>query len=449
MKKVFLKYNHISNLDDYYNQCIQDIGDFYQQLPYNHDYLILETEDLDDAFSNKIPTDTEWVVVVQAGHCTLDRGLYDDCIQHCIDSNASLMGHILNFDDQYPHLHPQLIIINYQSWKNCGSPQLNYDSQPSEFISVSYSSSKETFHDQYTPYWLAPTSPIKEYFVQEMQVGAYFIKSLLEKGLTVYNIPQEQRDKKFHLYPDQCWREFNRFFLQGEYHGTNSSQQYYSSLMKHLADQAPKQYYFLNTEPLTKINANQSITHYAGVASGIKLFCTMIKNKFDSNTSVTIFDFSAVALRFQKYLIDYWDGDFDNYQVTCKDFEKWNADHYPCVPSGPWEDNYKYILDQLQISKHQFQEYWNLYKKLDHKFIDINLYNFDDQQILVDLCIPHNQSYIWVSNAFYMEYSLVQYGKERLKSFRQSLLELIEKSEANIILDSNDFWSQGLITFNN
>ena len=90
-----------------------------------------------------------------------------------------------------------------------------------------------------------------------------------------------------------------------------------------------------------------------------------------------------------------------------------------------------------------------MYKKLDHKFIDINLYNFDDQQILVDLCIPHNQSYIWVSNAFYMEYSLVQYGKERLKSFRQSLLELIEKSEANIILDSNDFWSQGLITFNN
>jgi hypothetical protein len=195
------------------------------------------------------------------------------------------------------------------------------------------------------------------------------------------------------------------------------------------------------------VPAGTHIDHYAGVASGLKLFCTMVRNGFDATTAVTVFDFSDIALKFQQYLIASWSGTLANYEIVCRQFEDQNPGHHPCLPSGAWSDTYDHILRELGLTAEEFQEHWARYSHLNHRFERINLYDVDGQDRLAYICSQHNHSYVWVSNAFWMEYSLIRQGKDQLHEIRQSFVQSLNRSQANIILDVNDFWHQGLLTF--
>ena len=448
MKKVFLQYNQLSHLPAEYQQRMWDIADFHQQLPYDHEFIVQRTDNLDQAFQELNEVNPDWVVVVSLGHCSQNRGLYDECIASAIELDVPLLCHIMNFPDQYPHLHPQLFAVNYAVWQQCGSPSWNYSGAAESFRTRVFTASEQTFHDDYTPYRMSPTGRRQQYNVAEMQVGAQVIRAFFEQNYTIHNILDPQRDTKFHLYPDQEWNKFNEFLNGNDYTGSNAAQKHYCGLITHLNDQVRKQYYVLNTEALTNVSASTKIDHYAGVASGLKLFCTAVRNGFDDSTSVTFFDFSPVALQFQRAMLKNWDGNLDTYQMHCKKFERATPGHYPCLPSGEWEDTYNHILRELDIDKEHFQLQWLLFCLLDHKFELINIYDYSDQAKLIDLCKEHKQTYLWISNAFYMEYSLVKLGKAHLGSTKTNLYNKINESGANIILDSNDFWSQGLITFN-
>jgi len=446
-KHTIIKYNNIAHLPSDYQQRVMDLGNFYQQLPFQHTYQVVETTDLDQAFAD-LPTDTEWVVVVAAGHTTQDRNLYDRLIGECRLLNATLMCHIMNFPDQYPHLHPQIFCIRYQHWLSMGSPSWAPDHQPYDFVSKQYEASPETFHDGYTPHWLRPVEGTQQYQGQFLQTGSQVIRACLEHGRMIYNIPEHIRHRKHHLYPDQMADEFGAFLAGGTYTGTHPAQKYYVELIDHLAATVRSQYYMLNTEPLTTYRSEHPITHYAGVASGLKLFCTMIRNGFDLNTAVTIFDFSEAALKFQRYLIDNWTGNLDTYQTVCDEFAAANPGYYPCRPTGPWEDTYQQMLQELGgLSRREFKNLWLDYCHREHQFLHINLYDENDQQALAAVCEPHQQSYVWISNAFWMEYSLIQQGRDSLSDRRSAFMQAIDETGAAVVVDTNDFWHQGLLTF--
>ena len=447
MKKVLIRYTNISHCDQEYQQRIQDIGGFYQQLPFGHDYQIIDSNNLDQTFI-ELPADTSWVVVLAVGHCTQDRGLYDELIEIAVTAGSPLVGHILNFPDQYPHLHPQLFAVDYQVWLRVGKPTWEYDSRPQAFSSYTIIASNETYHDNYTPYWIMPGKELNEYSVSEMQVGAEVIRRLLEHQHTIINVPESIRQKKFHLYPDQDWQMFNAFFQGQPYLGANSSQKQYTELLEHLAKQVRRQYYALNTEPLARIPASIPISHYAGVASGLKLVATMIKNGYDENTKITHFDFSSAALEFQQYIRDNWNGNLTNYQLVCDQFLQSTTNLYPCAPLGSWDSNIQHLLEYIEISQEEFQQHWQHYLTLDVTFMNCNLYEADGQIKLAERCKLFASSYVWVSNAFYMEYSLVKLGKKYLETKRNEFVDNLSKSSALILLDTEDPWRQGIITIN-
>jgi hypothetical protein len=136
------------------------------------------------------------------------------------------------------------------------------------------------------------------------------------------------------------------------------------------------------------------------------------------------------------------------YQGLCKKFEDAHPDNFPCLPSGAWEDSYQYVLDQLGLDAVDFQKSWQKYQKLNHRFEKINLYDTDDQQRLVDILKAQGGfAYVWISNAFYMEYSMITIGKENLKHIRNSFVDQLRRSGTHGVLDSHDHWSQGLIRF--
>jgi hypothetical protein len=447
MKKVIIKYNNISHLDAAYQQSVLDLANFYQQLPYQHNFMVIDSTDLDRTFALEVPADTDWVVVVAAGHTTQDRNLYYDLVNVGILHRSPLVCHIMNFPDQYPHLHPQIFAVNFQTWRSMGSPVWAHQHRPYDFVSTEFEASALTFHDNYTPIWLKPLTGTRQYTGAFLQQGAEVIRACLDHGYKIMNIPQWIRDCKHHLYPDQDSVAFGQFLAGGAYNGQHPAQIHYVGLIAHLADQVQRQYYVLNTEPLTTIPAGTHIDHYAGVASGLKLFCNMVQNGFDDNTAVTVFDFSDIALKFQKYLIDSWSGTLANYEIVCRQFEDQNPGHHPCLPSGAWSDTYDHILRELNLSPEEFRVKWNEYCHREHRFEKINLYDSEGQQRLVNICANYDQSYIWVSNAFWMEYSLIKLGKDCLRQIRQNFIDNITSSGADIILDTNDHWHQGLLTF--
>jgi hypothetical protein len=448
MIKVLIKYNQITHLPEDYQSRVKSLSDFYQQIPFDSDFIVVDTDDLDRCFTDIENINPDWVVVISLGHCTQDRYLYDKAIDHCQENHIQLLAHVMDFENQYPHIHPQMCVINYRSWKEAGKPTWNYVPGPVEVSAKNYVPSEEKFHDSYTPLWLRPLEGTKKEIFPDLQVGAKVIDSFMTRGWEIHNIPTALRKNKWHLYPDQCWSEFHSFLKGETYQGTNSAQKHYAGLIGHLSDQVRRQYYVLNTEPLTTVGADQVISQYAGVASGIKLFCSMTKNGFNDDTAVTIFDFSDVALEFQRYLIEEWNGDFSVYQVLCKKFEDAHPDNFPCLPSGAWEDSYQYVLDQLGLDAVDFQKSWQKYQKLNHRFEKINLYDTDDQQRLVDILKAQGGfAYVWISNAFYMEYSMITIGKENLKHIRNSFVDQLRRSGTHGVLDSHDHWSQGLIRF--
>ena len=82
------------------------------------------------------------------------------------------------------------------------------------------------------------------------------------------------------------------------------------------------------------------------------------------------------------------------------------------------------------------------YKKL-------NLYDRADQFHIGELCSLFDTNYVWISNAFWMEYSLIKHGKEELKDLRDNLILELKNAKSKIILDTEDTWHQGLITIDN
>lgn len=447
MKKVLLKYNNIGHLPPDYQHRVMDLGDFYQQLPFDTDFEVHYVTDLDYAFSNLDPS-TDWVVVVTAGHCTQDRYLYDKLIVEALKQNSPLMGHILNFKGQYPHLHPQIFAVNYQTWAQAGWPQWEYSGEPQTFIAEAIHASEETFHDEYTPHWVTSSGFVQDYSVTEMQVGAEVIRDFIEMGLTIVNVPEHIRKNKFHLYPDQQWPEFNRFLHGEDYTGSIHEQKQYAELIGHLGNQVQRQYYVLNTEPLSRPDVRVPIDHYAGVASGLKLVATMIKNGFSTQTLVTHIDFSEYALGFQEYIYECWSGDIDTYEIICNKFKLLSPQSYACEPRGTYQENLTYLLEQIGCTKDEFKEHWRNYQQLAVAFKKINLYDLADQFNLAKLC-KWDTNYVWVSNAFWMEYSLIKYGKNQLQEFRDNLIRELTSIDSTVYLDVEDTWHQGLITINN
>jgi hypothetical protein len=447
MKKVLLKYNNITHLDPNYQHRVMDLGDFYQQLPFNTDFEVHYVTDLDFAVRNLDPF-TDWVVVVSAGHCTQDRNLYDKLIIEALKENSPLIGHILNFKDQYPHIHPQLFAFNYQEWTKAGYPLWEYSGEAETFVANEIIVSNENFHDDYTPYWIIGKFTHKEYSVKEMQVGAEAIREFIEMGHKIINVPEHLRKNKFHLYPDQQWEEFNKFLHGQEYIGTVYEQKKYADLIGHLDHQVKKQYYVLNTEPLQRPAVDSTIDHYMGVAAGLKLVATMIKNGFNETTAVTYFDFSNYALEFQRYIHNYWNGDINTYEQICKDFEFLLPNGFICKPRGTYIENFTYLLNQIGCTAEEFKTHWQKYKLINICLRQLDLYNNEDQFHISDICNRFNTNYLWVSNAFWMEYSLIKHGKQKLQDLRDNFVARLKNAESNIILDIEDTWYQGLIAIN-
>lgn len=105
-----------------------------------------------------------------------------------------------------PYLHQQLFVLDKQRWMqqlggvSFGTPHSHH------FIFPSYQASSQTFHDRYTPYWLAPTdAPRLNSSIGTARLGTALMASSLEMNIRVINLPLNLRKSKGFTYPWQ-WK---------------------------------------------------------------------------------------------------------------------------------------------------------------------------------------------------------------------------------------------------
>ena len=444
--KYFIRYNPIANSNSEYQERIRDIAQFHQQLPFDTDFAVVETADLDDAFAS-LDSSAEWVVVASLGHCTQDRDMYDKAISICKESDAKLMCHLLNFEDQYIHFHPQFFVIHYPSWVKAGQPTFAYDGKEQEFMGVDCIPSKETYHDDYTPVYIRPGLKRKTFKVREMQTGAWVIKNFLEKGFKTINVTQKLRDNKFHLYPDIESDKFFNFLKTGEYTGTQSSQVWYSDLIKHLAKNVKRQFYPLNTEPVGNDKIDFPINNFICVASGLKPWLLPMYYANETDPLVLNFvDFSDGAVEFQRHL-SAWSGEVGTYSTFVQNFLKSNPTFESCDPPGPYDKELEKQLASMELDPKVFMQVWRYVSKQQNYTI-LDLYTEQGQDYVIDLVKQNDTTYLWLSNAFYMEYALVTIGKKKVYEYRQRLINGLKATGKRFVLDLMDPWQQGPVTFN-
>jgi len=280
-----------------------------------------------------------------------------------------------------------------------------------------------------------------------MQTGAWVIKNFLEKGFKTINVTQKLRDNKFHLYPDIESDKFFDFLKTGEYTGTQSSQVWYSDLIKHLAKNVKRQFYPLNTEPVGNDKIDFAINNFICVASGLKPWLLPMYYANETDPLVVNFvDFSDGAVAFQRHL-GTWSGEVGTYSTFVQNFLTNNPTFESCDPPGPYDKELKKQLASMQLDSKVFMQIWRHVNKHQNYTI-LDLYTEQGQDYIIDLVKQNDTTYLWLSNAFYMEYALVTIGKKKVYEYRQRLIDGLKATGKRFVLDLMDPWQQGPVTFN-
>jgi len=109
----------------------------------------------------------------------------------------SLIGHLLDKNEEYYELHEQCFIIHTESYRSIGCPTYS-GGMTADLQNIARS--VETFHDGYTPISVTKGNGKTEF--KNVKPGALIISKLLENNFQIRPWSEEERKHKFYLYND-------------------------------------------------------------------------------------------------------------------------------------------------------------------------------------------------------------------------------------------------------
>lgn len=409
MNNAIVIYNNLIIDDSEYQQRVIDITEFYTQPPKG--FNIFRTKDLNKTIKNLADKKYSWAVINIMGHCVDIPAVYLKAIEKCEQNNYPLMAHIVYMPNSYPTIDSQFIILNLQVWTDVGSPDLALSNQHYSFNSVSVERSVENFHDDYTPYWIKPGTESIQHTGKVHGFGFELVKALLEAGYTISNFNHELRNSKWNLYANFNYKQLMPFFKDG-------TVAYEPGKVPMIVDRILNEraslnntVYVLNSEDIYPYALNkQSISHYIGVAAGLKGVLSLSKFGFTEHTTVTYVDISHAGLDYQQYLIDNWDGTVSTYKHVVNTYQLNNPKVRIAWRSwNDWNDEINQFLTQTNLTADEFKILWQRYRLLKINYMQVDLLG-DCTQLYSQLQNQPENNYIWVSNAFDMQWTRFMLG---------------------------------------
>lgn len=420
-------------------QNLIDLTEF--KLCGRYQFNLYQTKTLTEELKKLAEKGYDWVGVVAAGNFLQNQTLVIDTIEHAKLENAPMACHILDRGGYY-HLHPQWFALDLRAWTAVGQPAFEEHAGPVTFTTRKTHRDSNNVHDDYTPWWVAPESEeLVEYNSDYQYTGITVIAEFIRAGHKITNITTEIRQRKNYCYPDHTHDEIVKLIADKNYEPTDIPLWWFGHNLRQITKNLDTGYYVLNTETLVnpELMKDQPLDCFVGVCGGLKPACVTGYSNFVENTRVYLFDISTAAIKWQQYLLANWDGDFDLFEATWRQFQSEHPDYGPIYHSHQSIDaNIDWLLTNSGLTRDNFIATWTKYKGMAHTFIHLDLLADDATSRILEIT---NQStlgsYLWTSNAFVMDYLMFfktrQWALDRTASF---VNKLTEKTTRPLLLEN-------------
>jgi hypothetical protein len=178
-----------------------------------------------------------------------------------------------------------------------------------------------------------------------------------------------------------------------------------------------------------------------GVAAGFKGVLLLNNFEFTENTIVTYIDISHTGLDYQRYLVENWDGNISDYKNITNSYQLANPKTRIAWRSwNDWNNEINQFLTQSKLTADGFKILWQRYRLLKINYIQIDLLE-DCSKLYSQLQDQQGNSYIWVSNAFDMQWTRFMLGTAYTqKKFDEFLAGLRATKLTGVVEASGKFY---------
>lgn len=285
--------------DDFIGKSDSPIG--WQQAKNMRDHVILEfaratnngvkqtvDTDLNQLISKAIKSKKKYLLVLRDYTFKIGQFIPSLCkfVQEDL-GDAVIVGHILDWKDQYYEIHHQAFILDLEWYITAGKPSFKDGFKKGKWQATDVERSVENFHApevDHTPLWVKAKATKKTY--NKWRHGALVIAKAMENGRTVKPFPTYVRENKTYLYPELADEHYHHF-------------------QNYLENIAIDQYFAVNTETVKKDAPNSEYDIMFVPASGIFSLVSPYLNKLNVGGELVVFDVNAITLKYAQYL-DKW-----------------------------------------------------------------------------------------------------------------------------------------------
>lgn len=349
------------------------------------------------------------LICVKPGNDFEIKGRFIEKLDNFLNDDIVIAGHILDKGNRYYELHNQCFYINVKIWKELGCPDIGHSNDGS-IDCIEPIRSAENFHDDYTPYYIKPSSVTKTY--SNLKFGYNLINSFLKAGYTINAFDEKVRNSKFFAYPEDP-----------EVH-ERYKQLYNFNFIK--------KYYLYNTEKQRLENIpNKKIKRFATVCAGLNHLKVLKDKGYSKDTKLLFYDWDEFSVEIMKSIYNEWDG---------KNYEEFI---YSKSQSLKYNGN---IVEDHNLSKEffnffggeeSFAEWFIKLKNTVHiEFHNIDIMNLKDN-IFVEFFNCEGFKLFWLSNIFhYKPTSMIYSLEDRAKMQDNIILSLPKEENMYVFSDS-------------
>lgn len=218
---------------------------------------------------------------------TLDSFLVDDDI---------LVGHILDRKERYIEIHDQAFYLNVSKLKKISD--CNFDRCKDKIQLIQPTKSEENHHDEYTPYWIAPSMFTDTY--ENCKPGYKIVHDILKAGHTIRSFDNYVRQSKFYIYPD--------------------TDDVTNKITQLTEKQCISKFYVYNTDSNTDPRfvescvTPQRLSRMTTVAAGLNHLKIISQIGYTDDFELMFADYDKFSLYVMRQIYKHWDGkDYENF----------------------------------------------------------------------------------------------------------------------------------------
>jgi len=284
-------------------------------------------------------------------------GFMEHAEKICRNTNFFLIGHVLDRKEWYYELHPQTYIINLDTYRQLGCPELGQPAFYSQHTQLAPNRSSDNVHDDYTP--LAVSAGINKQLYLHKCHGWNILSIAFKNNLPVLVFDETFRNNKKHYYPEH----------------PNSFLERVNFMFKRYNVCASAMLTPFNSDNLyiNKKIFNGPLDQLITTSSGLNWVQQLEYHGYKQGTVVKFYDYNLLSLKFMKDVIA-WDG--NDYAEFCnqavRDTYNFLENRYQTPIAGP--KNIKQEWSNFQKEFNDWNATWKRIKELvSFEFHQINL----------------------------------------------------------------------------